>query len=130
MSRAIGNRYEDLASEWVRSQGWEIIERNWCCRLGELDIVAQAVNSSSVVQRGEVMVIEVKGRRRSSEWTDSLISNRKKRSLRASCIEWLNQVEIGDVVLPHPMSGIQLIVLRIVDGQIEIIWNAMDIDMG
>jgi putative endonuclease len=130
MSRKIGNRYEDLASEWVLSQGWEIIERNWCCRQGELDIVAQALNSSSVVQRGEVIVIEVKGRHHASGWTESLISNRKKHSLMVACIEWLNQVETGGIELPQPMTGIQLIVLRIVGGQIEIIWNAVDIDMG
>lgn len=130
MSREIGNRYEDLASEWVLAQGWEIIERNWCCGQGELDIVAQAMSSSPMALLGEVIVIEVKGRHHSSGWTDSLISNRKKRALRVSCIEWLNKVENGEEELPHPMSGIQLILLRIVGGQIEIIWNAMDIDMG
>lgn len=130
MSREQGNQYEDLAVEWVLNQGWVVLDRNWCCRQGELDIIAQSHVSSEMVQRGEVILIEVKGRRQSSGWTDSLLSNRKRESLRLACFEWLNHIELGNIDLSIPMSGIQFALMRIVGGQIEIIWNAMDIDLG
>ena len=31
---------EDLAAEYLRSRGWIILDRNWRCPAGELDIVA------------------------------------------------------------------------------------------
>ncbi len=37
---ALGRRGEDLAVEHLRRQGLVILERNWRCREGELDILA------------------------------------------------------------------------------------------
>jgi putative endonuclease len=39
--RTVGNQGEDLAAEHLRSKGYQILQRNWQCRFGELDIVAQ-----------------------------------------------------------------------------------------
>jgi putative endonuclease len=39
--RDLGNRGEIIASDYLLSRGYRIIERNWHCRFGELDIVAQ-----------------------------------------------------------------------------------------
>jgi putative endonuclease len=39
--RNVGNLGENLAAEYLRSKGYQILERNWLCRYGELDIVAQ-----------------------------------------------------------------------------------------
>jgi putative endonuclease len=37
----IGNIGEDLVAKWLQSQGWEVLQRRFCCRWGEIDIVAQ-----------------------------------------------------------------------------------------
>ena len=48
----LGNLGEDIAVQALESHGYRIHERNWRCRLGEIDIVAQD---------GEVwVVVEVK----------------------------------------------------------------------
>ena len=69
-----------------------VVERNWCCQFGEIDIVAQIIDSTDVGQRGEVIVFEVKGRHKHSEWTESLLSNRKKKRsiyrLLSGFIDW------------------------------------------
>jgi putative endonuclease len=39
--REVGNQGENLAAEYLRSKGYQILQRNWQCRFGELDIVAQ-----------------------------------------------------------------------------------------
>jgi putative endonuclease len=37
---ALGRRGEDLAAEWYESRGYQVLDRNWSCRSGELDIIA------------------------------------------------------------------------------------------
>ena len=39
--RKIGTAYERLAGEYLKQQGYEIIEYNFRCRLGEIDIIAR-----------------------------------------------------------------------------------------
>lgn len=54
-ARAVGDRGEELACEHLRTLGWEVLERNWRCPAGELDVVAR---------EGETLVFcEVKTRR-------------------------------------------------------------------
>lgn len=51
---AVGREGERLAREWLTRRGLEILDANWRCRLGELDIVARD---------GDVLVfVEVKTR--------------------------------------------------------------------
>ncbi|BDZ51171.1 UPF0102 protein [Frondihabitans sucicola] len=53
-NRELGIRGEQLAAEYLEGAGYRIIERNWRCRDGEIDIVA-AIDD-------EVVVVEVKTR--------------------------------------------------------------------
>ena len=39
--RALGQWGEDLAVRHLQAQGFEVLDRNWRCREGELDIVAR-----------------------------------------------------------------------------------------
>lgn len=39
--RKTGSRYEDIAAEYLKRQGYEIVERNFRDRLGEIDIIAR-----------------------------------------------------------------------------------------
>lgn len=37
----VGIRGEDLAAEYLEAAGMVVVERNWWCRYGELDLIAQ-----------------------------------------------------------------------------------------
>ncbi|WP_028047045.1 YraN family protein [Cellulomonas sp. URHE0023] len=52
---AVGRYGEDVAEAHVLSRGWQVLERNWRCRDGELDLVA--------LDGDELVVVEVKTRR-------------------------------------------------------------------
>jgi putative endonuclease len=49
-----GARAEDLCAELLRSYGLRIIERNWRCRHGEIDLIAE--------ERGTLVFAEVRMR--------------------------------------------------------------------
>ncbi len=50
-----GRIAEEFAFQYLtRTLGWAVLERNWRCRVGELDIVAQ--------DRGVLVVVEVRSR--------------------------------------------------------------------
>ena len=58
IAKLIGNFGENKISKLYRSKGYKIISRNFNCRYGELDIVAQKGNT--------VVIIEVKTRKNDS----------------------------------------------------------------
>jgi putative endonuclease len=51
----LGRLGEQLAADHLLRLGWRILDRNWRCPIGELDIVA--------LDDGELVVVEVKTRR-------------------------------------------------------------------
>lgn len=53
-NKLIGKYGEDLAVEFLENLGYEIIEKNFMCKIGEIDIIAK--------DRDEIVFIEVKTR--------------------------------------------------------------------
>ena len=52
----LGRRAEDLAAAHVEKLGWQLLSRNFSCKLGELDIVAMDKKEK------ELVVVEVRYR--------------------------------------------------------------------
>jgi putative endonuclease len=81
--RSLGRRGEDVAAEHLRRRGFEIVERNYRTRWGELDLIAFD---------GQTLVFcEVKTRRSSTPGTrpfDSL-HERKRAQVRRMARQWL-----------------------------------------
>lgn len=73
---------EDEAARYLRRLGWEIVECNWTCRYGEIDLVARD---------GEGWVfVEVKTRRgRSFGLPEEAITPAKRRRLLRSAATYL-----------------------------------------
>jgi putative endonuclease len=88
--RRLGTRGEDLAARHLEARGFELVERNFRTRYGELDIVARDARF--------LVFCEVKTRivRGCAEPRDVLgpfaaIGPRKQRQVRAIAREWLAQ---------------------------------------
>ena len=80
----LGRRGEDAAEQWYRDRGWTILERNWSCREGELDVVA--------VRDGTVAVCEVKSRANTRFMDPALaIGPAKQARVRRATLQWLSQ---------------------------------------
>lgn len=78
---AAGKEAEELAVQYLLQKGWSLVERNWRCRAGEIDII---------MRDGEVYVfVEVRGKRHSSRYGTAIeaIDARKQQRVRALA-EW------------------------------------------
>jgi putative endonuclease len=102
-TRQLGNLGEQYAAAWLEAQGWHVIDRNWHCRLGELDIVAR--NESN-----QIVFVEVKTRRTLRYGTpQEAVTHAKQINLRHAAVQWLAEPEHH---LPH--SGIRFDVVTVV----------------
>ena len=81
---ALGKRGEDLAAAHMEEKGYTMLERNFECKLGEIDIVA-------VDQNADILVFaEVKTRRSLSYGNPSLaVISKKKMHIRNSAMIYL-----------------------------------------
>jgi putative endonuclease len=78
----IGTRGEDLAAAELQRQGMVILDRNWRCRAGEIDIVAE--------EAGSLVFCEVKCRTGLGFGAPlEAITYAKSRKLRQLAAQWL-----------------------------------------
>lgn len=83
-ARAVGDRGEGIAAEHLEGLGWRVVDRNWRCREGELDIVAEGAD-------GQLLFCEVKTRRslRCGAPVEAVVPA-KARRLRVLAWAWLS----------------------------------------
>jgi len=101
----LGRSGEQAAAEYLESAGLRILDRNWRCATGEIDIVA--------VDRQALVVVEVKART-GMRYGGPLeaVSRAKRARLRRLAVQWLNahgvrfdQVRIDVVGLIYDGTG-------------------------
>jgi len=97
---AVGRYGEDVAVRHVLALGWTLLDRNWRCREGELDLVA--------LDGRELVAVEVKTRRSERFGPPSLaVTPEKLARLRRLTAQWLAAHDV------HPDS-VRIDVLAIV----------------
>ena len=67
--RATGDRGEEIAESYLKKLGYRIVEKNWNCRNGEIDIIAEEKVRTLFKWRKvkELVFIEVKTRKTTSQ---------------------------------------------------------------
>jgi putative endonuclease len=68
--REFGISGEGLAYGWLTAHGWQILERNWRCRWGEIDLIAD--------DHGTRVFVEVKARQSGMFGSGAEAVHRKK----------------------------------------------------
>jgi len=109
--RALGAHGEDAVAAWYEARGYRIVDRNWRCREGELDLIAR---------RGTVVVFcEVKTRTSSAFGAPvEAVTWRKQQRLRQLARRWLLQAA------GRPPSAMRFDVASVLAGEIEIVEDA------
>jgi putative endonuclease len=96
---SLGRQSEEIAACFLRKKGMEILERNFFCCIGELDIIAK--------DKGMFVFVEVRSARGSlfHNPIDS-ITRAKIRRLRTLGQIWLKKHRINDAGLRFDVIGI------------------------
>ncbi len=82
--RTLGNFGEDMAALFLRRKGYRIVERNYSCKFGELDIIAQKGNY--------IVFVEVK-LRKNADFAEAreFVTAAKQRRIISTAMLWLSQ---------------------------------------
>ncbi|NVL89942.1 MAG: YraN family protein [Desulfobacterales bacterium] len=115
--RHTGESGETLAIKFLKKHGYKIIEQNYRCKLGEIDIIAR---------NGRVLVfIEVKARRTDRfgepKWA---VTPRKQRKISMVALEYLKKTKQMD-----KKARFDVVAIRLLPGgpDIEVIKNAFEL---
>lgn len=86
----LGRAGEDYAVDYLRSQGMVVVERNWRCREGEIDVIAFDEESDTLV------IVEVKTRRTTTFGAPvEAVTRLKAARLRQLAHTWLREHPVG-----------------------------------
>ena len=98
--QALGRWGEDRVVRWYRRHGFEVLDRNWRCSRGELDVIAQ---------RGRIVVVcEVKTRSsRAFGNPAEAVGRDKQRRIRGLAVQWLSEQDrMGPVQLRFDVAEV------------------------
>jgi putative endonuclease len=112
--RALGAKGESLAAQWYEDNGYEILERNWRRREGEVDLIVR--------RQKTVVFCEVKTRSSDRFGTGAeSVLEAKQRRIRRLAARWLSELT--------PASGrarveVRFDVVSVTAGRVEVIEDA------
>lgn len=106
--RALGAAGEDAVAGWYRGRGYEVVDRNWRCRDGELDLVLRS--------GATVVFCEVKTRTTTAFGAPvEAVTATKRRRLRRLAGRWL-----AEAAGPAP-AEIRFDVASVLAGGVEVV---------
>lgn len=116
-NRNKGARGENLATTRLKKEGYRIIERNYRCRFGEIDIIA--------MDKEDVVFVEVKGRESDVFGTpEEAIGPAKQKKISKAALHYLQEKGLGG-----RNARFDVVTIRFMpqDTQVQLIRNAFDL---
>ena len=114
---SLGKKGEELAIGWLKAGKYKILERNFKCRLGEIDIIARDGNT--------LVFIEVKTRAtRDFGGPAAAVDDRKQRQLSKVALVYLNQKKLFNIPARFDVVAVELLPSS---PRIEVIQNAFEL---
>lgn len=98
----LGRRGEHLAAAYIAEQGYTIIERNWRCMAGEIDLIA--------AYEGKIIFIEVRTRRATGTFGAAAesVQYRKQQKVRSLARYYLHHRRLHDSFIRFDVIAIEL----------------------
>ena len=99
--KSLGKAGEDLAERYLKRQGYAIVERNYRCPLGEIDLIA--------LNKRVVVFVEVKTRRVDTSGAPlESVNAVKQRRLKRTALHYLNKHRLHDRDVQFDVVGISM----------------------
>ncbi len=116
--KELGRRGEEVALRFLKKKGYRIIEKNYVCKMGEMDIIAK--------EKDTLAFIEVKARTSREFGPPQLaVNDWKQRQLSKIALNYLKEKRLEDV---KARFDVVAIFLGQKDEEIELIRNAFDLN--
>ena len=116
--RKKGFEKEEIAAEYLRKQGYEILERNYFCRFAEVDIIARESSGDGTEY---LCFVEVKYRESDKyDAPEGVISRKKQRKISQGAMFYFREKRF------LPDTPVRFDVLFIFDQKIQLIRNAFE----
>lgn len=110
--RSTGNDYERLAGDYLKTQGYEILQYNFYTRAGEIDIIAK--------HQGYLVFVEVKYRTDGSAGHPlEAITIQKQKRISKCALYYMKKQRICDVPVRFDVVGV-------LGDKVEVVQNAFD----
>ncbi len=88
--KELGKKGEEIALRFLKKKGYRLIEKNYVCKMGEMDIIAK--------EKDTLVFIEVKTRTSTEFGPPQLaVNSRKQRQLSKVALNYLNEKRLKDV---------------------------------
>jgi putative endonuclease len=118
--KELGKKGEELALRFLKKRGYRIIEKNYVCKMGEMDIIAR--------ERDTLAFIEVKTRTTTEFGPPQLaVNSSKQRQLSKVALNYLKEKKLEDV---KARFDVVAILIRPKGEEIELIKDAFELNWG
>jgi len=115
--KELGKKGEDVALRFLKKRGYRIIERNYVCKMGEMDIIAR--------EKDTLAFIEVKTRTSTLFGPPQLaVNSKKQRQLSKVALSYLKTKQLEDI---KARFDVVAILLGPKGEEIELIKDAFDL---
>lgn len=107
--RRVGAHGEDLAARWYAARGYRIVDRNWRCEEGELDLVCR--------MGATLVVCEVKARRSDAYGTPlDAVTLAKRLRVRRLAARWLRTHRVRCATVRFDVAAVRAEEVEVVVG--------------
>lgn len=111
-----GKEGEKIAAAFLKEKGYQIIEKNYRCALGEIDIIAQ--------EEREIVFVEVKTRKSSEMgYPEQAVGFKKQKKLSEMALFYFQDKKLKDA---SARFDVVAITMRLSGNEIKLIRNAFD----
>jgi len=115
--KALGKKGEEKALRFLKKKGYRIIEKNYVCKLGEMDIIAK--------EKDTLVFVEVKTRTTTEFGPPQLaVNSSKQRQLSKVALNYLKEKQLEEV---KARFDVVAILLGQKGEQIELIRDAFEL---
>ncbi|MDO9516236.1 MAG: YraN family protein [Syntrophales bacterium] len=118
-NRGKGTKGEDLAAACLKKEGYRIVERNYRCLYGEVDIIA--------MDKKDVVFVEVKGRESDSFGSpEEAVGPAKQKKISKVALHYLQEKGLGEHNARFDVVAIRFMPQG---SQVQLIRNAFDLSL-